>query len=61
MKLSTDAFNFHKQFFLSPQAFIRTVAHRVSFLEEKVPEAKKSHGAFLIPLSNCFDMQLSHL
>lgn len=43
------------------KAFIRTVAHRVSFLEEKVPEAKKSHGAFLIPLSNCFDMQLSHL
>lgn len=46
LKLSTDAFNFHKQFFLSPQAFIRTVAHRVSFLEEKVPEAKKSWCLF---------------
>lgn len=28
------------------KAFIRTVAHRVSFLEEKVPEAKKSWCLF---------------
>ncbi|XP_065610598.1 breast carcinoma-amplified sequence 4 [Cyrtonyx montezumae] len=43
------------------EAFIKTVAHHVSFLEEQVLEAGKSHGAFFILFANCFHMHLSHL
>nr|XP_009932208.1 PREDICTED: breast carcinoma-amplified sequence 4 [Opisthocomus hoazin] len=36
------------------EAFVKMVAHHVSFLEEQVLEAEKSHGTFLNTVCNLF-------
>ncbi|KAM9371899.1 LOW QUALITY PROTEIN: breast carcinoma-amplified sequence 4 [Phaethornis superciliosus] len=41
------------------EAFVKMVAHHVSFLEEQVLEAEKSHGTFLNTSCRLFHVQLS--